>query len=260
MAEALFSAKIDDLEVRVHRDRAAMGEAATEDAAAALRGAIAEKGSCRAVFAAAPSQNELLAGLVAARGIDWGRVAAFHMDEYVGLGAGSDARFSAFLRRRLFDLLPFGSVALLDPPLALASAEAARYATLLSAAPIDLVCLGIGENGHLAFNDPPADLDDPLAVRAVILDEACRRQQVNDGCFATLAAVPRRALTLTVPTLMSGARLVCVVPGRAKARAVRDALIGPINGSCPASALRRHPACVLHLDEDSAAEWLKERV
>jgi glucosamine-6-phosphate deaminase len=250
--------RIDLLEVRIYEDRTRMGTAAATDCADELRRRIYETGACRAIFAAAPSQRELLAGLVAAADVDWGRVTAFHMDEYIGLGPEAPQSFARFLRAALFDRLPFERVHLLSPGSRGAEAEAKAYAALLAMAPVDVVCLGVGENGHLAFNDPPADLDDPRLVREVGLDETCRRQQVNDGCFAALDEVPTRALTLTVPALMAGRRLFCVVPGPSKARAVREMLLGPISGRCPASALRRHGACTLYLDRDSAAEFLAE--
>lgn len=250
--------KVDSLRVRVFSDRAAMGAAAAADCAAAIRETLAKQARCRMIFAAAPSQSEVLAGLITAPGIDWPRVEAFHMDEYPELPAGAPQRFGRFLKERIFGLLPFGRVEYLAPA-ALSSpkdfaAEAARYAALLGEAPVDIICLGIGENGHIAFNDPPvADFADPHTVKEVVLDEACRRQQVRDGCFPSFEAVPRRALTLTIPALFAGRRLFCVVPGPAKAAAVRCTLLGPVAISCPASVLRRHSACGLYLDKDSAS-------
>jgi glucosamine-6-phosphate deaminase len=179
------------------------------------------------------------------------------MDEYIGLPPDAPQRFGTLLRKALFGLVGLGATNYLSPGEAGPAQEATRYAALLAEAPIDLVCMGVGENGHIAFNDPPADLEDPLLVRKVELDEACRRQQVNDGCFATLEAVPRQALTMTVSALMSGRHLVCVVPGRSKAVAVRAMLECPVSGVCPASALRRHPNCSLYLDADSASLWLR---
>ncbi len=248
---------VDRLNVRVFRDRHAMGAAAAGDCAAAIRRVLAARDRCRIVFAAAPSQDELLAGLVAARGLDWSRVSAFHMDEYAGLPAGDPRRFGEFLRRAIFSRLAFGRVEYLSPSPASrgasVAAEAERYAALLAEAPIDIICLGIGENGHIAFNDPAnADFADALAVKEVELDEACRLQQVHDGCFGSLAEVPETALTLTVPVLMSGRELFCVVPGAAKAIAARGMLYGPVSPDCPATALRNHAACALYLDADSA--------
>ena len=208
------------------------------------------------IFAAAPSQNELLAELRAAPDILWPRIEAFHMDEYQGLLAEAPQRFSNFLRRALFDHVSLQAAHLIDTQGLAIEDEMRRYAALLEQAPIDLVCLGIGENGHIAFNDPPVDFADPLPIKQVELDEACRRQQVNDGAFPSLEMVPRRAVTLTVPALMRGESLCCVVPGERKAAAVNAMLAGPVNGACPASVLRRHPDCTLYLDAESAALWL----
>jgi glucosamine-6-phosphate deaminase len=228
-----------------------MGAAAAADIAAELRRLLAAKRDVRMVFAAAPSQSETLAALVAAPGIDWSRVTAFHMDEYIGLPAGAEQRFAVWLDDQIFGRLGFGAVHRITPEPDPA-AETVRYAGLLAAAPIDVVCLGIGVNGHIAFNDPPvADFADPLDVKIVDLDETCRQQQVDDACFATLADVPRRAITLTVPRLLRAERLFCVVPGRLKRAAVAATLGGPVATSCPASALRGHPAVTLYLDGES---------
>jgi glucosamine-6-phosphate deaminase len=247
----LRTAQVDRLAVRVYRDRQAMGEAAGTDVAATMRAILARQAGVRIVFAAAPSQNETLETLARCDAIDWSRVTAFHMDEYLGLPADAPESFGRFLSTRLFDRVRPGIVHLIDTANEAAS-ECERYARLLETAPIDIVCLGIGENGHLAFNDPPvADFADPVRVKAVALDLASRQQQVHDGCFPTLDAVPTHALTLTIPALMAGANLFCVVPGRAKAGAIRGALHGPVSPVCPASILRRHPNCTLYLDMDS---------
>ena len=248
---------VDELHVCVFRDRKAMGAAAADDCAQAIRRTLSGKGHCRIVFAAAPSQKEVLSGLVAASGIDWNRVHAFHMDEYVGLPAGDPRRFGEFLKEAIFSRAPFGRVEYLARSSissgAEADAEADRYAALLSEAPIDIVCLGVGENGHIAFNDPAnADFTDPRAVKEVELDNECRMQQVHELCFASLEEVPRTALTLTIPTLVSGAELFCVVPGPTKAAAVLGMLEGPVSPACPATALRAHGACALYLDARSA--------
>lgn len=249
--------QIDQLTLLRHADRVALGQAAGNEAAAVLRDRLALQPVARVVFAAAPSQNETLATLAAAEGIDWSRVVAFHMDEYVGLPLGAPQRFSHYLREKLFDVVRPGRVELIGVAASLATladaeAECLRYAALLAEGPIDLVCLGIGENGHIAFNDPPvADFDDPLAVKPVELELACRRQQVNDGCFSTLEAVPTHAITLTIPTLVSATRMVCAVPGATKRQAVAGVLAGPVATACPATILRRHGGCTLHVDADS---------
>ncbi|MFD2080023.1 glucosamine-6-phosphate deaminase [Actinopolymorpha cephalotaxi] len=238
--------------VRVFPDRASLGYAAAADIAAQLRERLNYQNSVRMVFAAAPSQQETLDALVAEVGIDWTRVTAFQMDDYIGLPQDAPQRFGQWLRRAVFDRVPFKEVHLMrtdgDP-----EQRAQEYADLLAAEPIDLVCLGIGVNGHIAFNDPPvADFADPAAVKVVELDDTCRQQQVDDGCFPTFDDVPPTALTLTVPRLLDADQLFCVVPGQAKADAVRRTLNDPIGEACPATALRTHRSCVLYLDQDSA--------
>ena len=236
--------------------RDAMGRAAAADIAAALRDRLARQSHARMIFAAAPSQAEMLDALACERDIDWQRITAFHMDEYLGLPADAPQRFGTWLTRHLFSRTAFGTVHLIgqepDP-----EQEAARYAGLLGKAPIDIVCLGIGVNGHLAFNDPPvADLHDPKKVKVVELDAICRQQQVDDACFASLSDVPTHAITLTIPRLLDAGQLFCVVPGASKRAAVEQSLYGPIGAACPASALRTHPRCALYLDRDSTPPQL----
>lgn len=247
--------QVDALRVEIFADRAAMGAQAGADAAAAIRAAIEKKGRANVMFAAAPSQNETLAALCAAEGIDWTRVHAFHMDEYIGLDGAHPAGFGNFLKRAIFDRLPFAAVELIDCRTADPEAEARRYAALLREYPLDVCLCGIGENGHLAFNDPPvADFADPLLVKVVRLDERCRLQQVHDGCFARIEEVPRCALSATVPALFAAETIVCTVPAATKADAVYDMLRGEIATSCPASILRRHPNAALYLDPASAGK------
>jgi len=247
-------AAVDRLQVRIHPDRVAMGTAAANEAAQALRDAIRKQGAARIIVASAPSQDELIAGLAAAPGIDWSRVTVFHMDEYVGLPPGHPASFRDYQQRHLLAKVSPAAFHGIRGEAPVPAEECRRYAALLAEAPIDLVCMGIGENGHIAFNDPGvADFDDPQAVKVVELDQACRRQQVNDGCFPDLDAVPRRAITLTCPALLSGRVLVCVVPGMRKAEAVRNTLHAPIDSACPATILRRHASATLHLDHASAS-------
>ncbi|MDI4648271.1 glucosamine-6-phosphate deaminase [Cohnella hashimotonis] len=242
--------KAGDLKIRVYRTRGEMGAAAGADAAVKIKELLRAKGSIRMIFAAAPSQNEMLDALAADPEIDWTRITAFHMDEYLGLPPGAPQAFGRYLQGRLFDRVKPGKVHLIDS--SNGAAECDRYAALLAESPIDIVCLGIGENGHIAFNDPPvADFDDPLLVKPVELDEVCRRQQVNDGCFPGMDDVPTHALTLTVPALFSGAHLFCVVPGPTKREAVGRTLGEPISTACPSTILRRHPDCTLYADVDS---------
>lgn len=247
----LHSRTVDKLQVCVFSDRGSMGRAAGEAVAAKMKELLAAKSRIRMIFAAAPSQNEALDALVKAEGIDWSRVTAFHMDEYIGLRSDAPQRFSQFLSEKLFDLVKPGEVHLIDSSSSI-EAECARYGGLVSEAPIDIVCLGIGENGHIAFNDPPvADFADSAVIKPVELDDACRQQQVNDGCFPTFDEVPTHALTLTIPTLMSGSHLYCVVPGPTKYDAVQHTLHDAINEQCPATILRKHADCTLYVDTDS---------
>lgn len=245
---------VNKLRVVIHPTRAAMGRAAARRAADILRLTLEKQNHARIIVASAPSQNELIAGLASADGIDWSRVTVFHMDEYVGLAAEHNASFRHYQQQHLLARVRPAVFYDIRGELPDAEAECKRYAKLLAAAPIDLVCMGIGENGHIAFNDPPvADFNDSRAVKVVELDQLCRQQQVNDGCFPNLEAVPRHAITLTCPTLFSGREIVCVVPGPRKAIAVRDTLVGEISTRCPATILRRHPSATLFLDAESAS-------
>lgn len=251
---------VDGLRVVVHADRADAGRAAGSEVAEAMRDALGRQERVRVMFASAPSQQDMLAALRGAPGIDWRRVTVFHMDEYIGLPADAPQRFGRFLVDHLLDIVRPGEVHLLEPdddP----EAECERYAGLLREAALDVVCLGIGENGHLAFNDPPdADFHDPAVVKVVELSDASRRQQVNDDCFDRLDDVPRRAVTVTLPTLLAGRRLVCTVVGDNKRDAVHRSLTGPVDAGCPASGLRTHPDATLYLDAPAAASLEDEHV
>lgn len=249
------SFKVDQLAVKVYRNRKEMGEAAGKAVANRLRILLAHQPRVRMIFAAAPSQQEMLDVLVRADGINWKSVTAFHMDEYIGLPEGAEQSFGLWLKEAIFKRVRPAEVHYVDGRAKDVAGECARYERLLKEAPIDLCCLGIGENGHIAFNDPPvADFKDPKLVKDVVLDEPCRVQQVNDGCFPSFDAVPKTALTLTVPALMSAKELHCVVPGPRKAAAVARTLKGPISTECPGTILRTHPAAVLYLDDDSARQ------
>ncbi|GAB2519112.1 glucosamine-6-phosphate deaminase [Spirosoma aerophilum] len=249
MNQPTQTAQVDSLRVNVYPTRQEMGASAGRAVAEQINALLAGKPTIRMIFAAAPSQNELLAYLVQSPDIDWSRIDVFHMDEYVGLAESAPQRFGTFLRKHLFDQVKPRTVNLIDSS---ANDAAQTYAKRLTEAPIDLICLGIGENGHIAFNDPPvADFNDPAVIKRVQLDDICRQQQVNDGCFATFDDVPQEALTLTIPTLMAGKNLFCVVPGPTKRDAVHQMLSGPITTDCPASILRTHPNCTLYVDEAS---------
>jgi glucosamine-6-phosphate deaminase len=245
--------QVDQLSVVVHPSRAALGAASARAVAEQMRRRLSRRGRIAMIFASAPSQNEFLEALAVEGDLDWQRVTAFQMDEYIGLAGDAPQNFGRFLAERLFDRVRPGSVHYLRSE-ASPAGEIERYGRLIEASPPDITCAGIGENGHLAFNDPPfADFADPVALKIVQLAEPSRQQQVHDGCFASIEEVPTAALTLTIPTLLSAAYFSCVVPGERKAEAVRQALLGPITTDCPASILRRHRCAVLHLDAESAA-------
>ena len=242
----------DQLNVFIMDSRDSMGQVAAQHAADCLRALLARKETVNVIFAAAPSQNETLHFLAQAEGIDWKRVNAFHMDEYIGLAPDAPQAFGRYLDEHIFSLLPFGSVHYLNGQAESPEAECERYSRLLREYPVDMVCLGIGENGHIAFNDPhEARFDDPKMVRIVTLDTVCRQQQVNDGCFPTIDDVPKTAITLTIPAIMHAKTLVCTVPAKAKANAVKAACLGPVSEACPASIIRTHDDCVLFCDPDS---------
>jgi glucosamine-6-phosphate deaminase len=241
------------LSVHVGASRSSMGERAAADIATEIRALLAQQEHVRIMFAAAPSQSDMLASLRQATGIDWSRMSGFHMDEYLGLAADAPQRFGLWLRQAIFDHVPFGAIHLIDPGEDPVRA-AADYAAKLRAPPIDIVCCGVGVNGHLAFNDPPSDFDDPLPVKIVALDERSRHQQVDDKCFPSIRDVPTHAITVTISALLAARSIFCTVPGKQKNQAVRNMLKEPITGFCPATALRLHPRCALYLDPDSAAE------
>ena len=243
----------DLLEVQIHSDRDAAGAAGAEIAAHLIRTAVSQHGHMAIVFASAVSQDPFIVGIRAQPGIAWKRITAFHMDEYAGMSGDHPASFRRFLRERLFDHVPVHAFHQLDGEAPDADAECARYAQLLQAAQPSLVIMGVGENGHLAFIDPPVcDFDDPRDVRPVLLDDVCRMQQVHDGAFARLEDVPKQALSLTIPFFLRVPRALVFVNGAHKSAAVQAALEGPVSPACPASALRLHPAATLFLDPAAA--------
>lgn len=239
--------------VKAYESRDEMGISAAEDAAKRINKMIEEKGEVSAVFAAAPSQNEFLEELLS-HDIDWTKVKAFHMDEYIGLPKDAPQGFGNFLKAAIFGKVPFKEVNYLNGQAKDPQEECIRYSKLLEQSPPDIVFLGIGENGHLAFNDPGvADFEDPYKVKVVELDDTCRNQQVNDGCFAKLDDVPKRAFTLTMSMILSIKEAVVVVPGITKKDAVTETVKGEISTACPASILRKHRNTALYLDSTSAA-------
>jgi glucosamine-6-phosphate deaminase len=250
----------DSLNIYVYPSREELGTSAAQDAGNAIRELLRQKDSLNVIFAAAPSQNEFLDSLRRQDNIDWRRINAFHMDEYVGLPPDAPQRFGNYLREHIFDFLPFRSVNYLNSNGCInAAEECERYSQLLKEYPVDIVCMGIGENGHIAFNDPHvADFDDPVLVKVVDLDEACRQQQVNDGCFSSFREVPTHAFTLTIPALMQASHLFCMVPGGTKAWAVSHMVNGPVTEDIPATCLRKHEHATLYIDTESAT-MLPER-
>lgn len=242
----------DQLHVKIFTSRAEMGLGAASDAVEYLKNLMAEQEFVNIIFAAAPSQNEFLAAM-AESDVDWSRVNAFHMDEYIGLPSDASQGFGNFLRRAIFDKVPFNSVNYINGQ-NVPEETLKQYKKLLEENPVDVVFMGIGENGHIAFNDPHvADFNDPEVIKVVDLDEKCRMQQVNDGCFTCLDEVPTHAFTLTVPTLMAAKRRFCVVPASTKAHAVYNTINGVVSEVCPASVLRTSEGTTLYLDNDSSS-------
>ena len=246
--------KKDKMQVKIFDTRDEMGKAAAEDIAKCIKDMLSKKEEINIVFAAAPSQNDMLYHLCEYDDIEWERINAYHMDEYIGLDPMAPQCFSNFLKKYILDLKPFKSVNCINAGAKSAKEEAKRYAELLEKNPVDIVCMGIGENGHIAFNDPhEADFNDPEIVKVVELDDVCRMQQVNDGCFEKIDDVPKYALTLTIPTLMSSEYNFCVVPAKTKANAVKRTVFGKINEECPATALRKKDNAILYCDVDSSS-------
>lgn len=244
----------EELQVKIFDTRAEMGRVAAADFAAVVKELLQTKDTIRIIFAAAPSQDDFLAAAVADKSIDFSRVDAFHMDEYIGLDKDAPQGFGNFLLDRIFAKRTFHSVHYLDGQNPDSEAACESYAAMLNEKPIDIVCMGIGENGHIAFNDPPvADFNDPKTVKIVKLDEVCRMQQVHDGCFRSIDEVPTHALSLTVPALMAAKYRFCVVPAPTKANAAKAMLNDAIDEHCPCTILRRTPGSILYLDADSSA-------
>jgi glucosamine-6-phosphate deaminase len=240
------------MKISVHDSAEAAGTAAAETAAQILRDAIARQGRAAFIAATGASQFAFLKRLVASPGIAWDRVTMFHLDEYIGMPADHPASFRRYLRERLTSQVPLGAAHFIAGDAPDLQAELDRLNRLAAAIPVDGAFIGIGENGHLAFNDPPADFDveDPFIV--VTLDEACRRQQFGEGWFASLEDVPRRGISMSIKHILRSRSIVCTVPDARKARAVKACLEGEIGPMFPASILRRHSRCFLFLDRDSA--------
>jgi glucosamine-6-phosphate deaminase len=252
--------RVDRAQIEVYSSNALLGRAAAARGADLIRSSIRRQGEARVIIATGNSQDEMVAALVQSPGIDWGKVTVFHMDEYLGISTGHRASFRHWLKEHLLNQVSPKQAYFLEGDAEDAGAEMARYSQLLFQAPIEVCFLGIGENGHIAFNDPHvADFNDPKTIKIVDLDERCRRQQVGEGHFCTIEEVPRQAITLTCPTLMRSENLVCCVPDARKAEAVRNALEGEIATTCPGSLLRTHPHATIYLDRDSATQLTASR-
>lgn len=245
----LKSLKKDKLTVNIYKTRECMGAAAAEDIYLCIKHLLDTKGTINMVFAAAPSQNEVLENLIK-KPIEWGRINAFHMDEYVGLKKEDLQSFGNYLNEHIFNKVPFNKVYYVAD-------YGLDYEQLLADNPIDIVCLGIGENGHIAFNDPGvADFNDPYRIKRAKLDDVCRMQQVHDGCFKAFDDVPEYAYTLTVPQLISADYMFCAVPAATKASAVYSIVTLDITDRCPATIMRCHGNAIMYCDSDSAQKLL----
>ncbi len=246
--------RVEQAVVRVYPSKLETSRAAALEGAGILRSTLAERDSARIIVATGNSQQDMIEALAGIPEIAWNRVDVFHMDEYVGLRETHPGSFRLWVETRLVSIVRPHRVYYLNGYASDLTEECRRYGELLQAEPVDICFLGIGENGHIAFNDPhAADFRDPLAVKRVDLDERCRRQQVGEGHFPDLNAVPREALTLSCPTLMRSRHLMCCVPEARKAEAVRNALEGPISTSCPGSIVRTHARAAIFLDVESAS-------
>ena len=247
------------MEIVIGMNRTDMAAMAAARCAAAITAAIADRGEARVLFASAASQFEFIAALIARKEIDWTKVCGFHLDEYVGLSADHPASFRRFLRERFLAKLPapVKSFTFVGGDAPDTAGECTRLEKLVREKPIDLACIGIGENGHIAFNDPPADFDTKAAYAVVALDEACRRQQVGEGWYPDLDHVPTHAFSMTVPQIMASKEIAVIVPDDRKAEAVATAVEGPLTNLCPSSVLRNHPACTLYLDPPAASKLAK---
>jgi glucosamine-6-phosphate deaminase len=252
--------RVDQLQVNIAKDRPELGQRAAQVVGDTLRKLSQKQSFVNIIFASAPSQNEFLDALVRETDINWQRVRAFHMDEYLGLPADAPQNFGLYLKQRLFDKVPIGEVFYINGNAPHLETEWQRYSTLLSQYPTDIVCLGIGENCHIAFNDPHvADFNDPDLVKPVQLDQTSRAQQVHDGCFASLEQVPEQALTLTIPALIRAPHLFCMVPGPHKAQAIYHTLVDAVSEKYPSTCLRSHPDTTLFIDQDSAKLYWESR-
>ncbi len=256
-----YSFSVDKLRVWVAPNRQALGQQAGLAVADKIRALLQQQDFVNVIFASAPSQNEFLDTLAPEADIDWLRVRAFHMDEYIGLSANAPQTFGRYLKEKLFDKVSIRDVFYLDGNAPTPQQECRRYAALLEQYPTDITCMGIGENCHIAFNDPHvADFDDPVLVKTVDLDLTSRNQQVYDKCFDALEQVPTHALTLTIPALLRARHIFCMVPGTQKAEAINHTLADVVSETFPSTRLRNHADSRLFIDTDSGRKFLDESI
>lgn len=239
--------------IRVFNDKLTLGQAAAQQAASAIRRAIAERGQARIIAATAASQLEFLHALTTTPGIDWSKVEAFHLDEYIGLPITHPGSFRKMLMEQLVSKIGIKHYHLLDGDAADPAAVVQAVGQDLASAPIDIAFLGIGENGHIAFNDPPADFETEQPYIIVNLDEACRQQQVGEAWFANLSQVPKQAISMSARQILKAKEILAVVPDKRKAEAIKLCFEGEITPLAPASILRRHPNATIYLDTNSAS-------
>ncbi len=254
MSQPVRSFQKDKLKVEIYESEAESGRAAADHVLKILKSALQTKGTANLILATGTSQLSFLEALKK-KDIEWDKITVFHLDEYKDMSDQHPASFRKYLKERILDIVKPGKVYLINGDSPDLDKEMETYSELLKQNPVDIACIGIGENGHIAFNDPPvADFNDPHLVKVVELDEACRRQQMGEGWFPSLDDVPREAVTLTVTAIMNCKSISCVVPGKRKAEAVRNTLYLEISTSCPASILRTHPDTLLFIDSDAASE------
>ncbi|MCC5930861.1 MAG: glucosamine-6-phosphate deaminase [Cyclobacteriaceae bacterium] len=245
--------QVDNLKINIHTNEQEAGEAAALFVESQIKEAIESKGFANVILATGTSQFAFIEALKK-KSIAWDKIRVFHLDEYKNLSDEHPASFRKYLKERILNIVKPAHVHLIDGDAEDLEVMIRSYEDLLKKHPVDIACIGIGENGHIAFNDPPvADFNDPKLVKVVELDDACRKQQFGEGWFPTLDDVPKYAVTLTIPAILQCKAISCMVPGKRKAQAVSDAIHGPINTSCPASILRQHPQTQLFLDEESSS-------
>jgi glucosamine-6-phosphate deaminase len=254
-AQPIYETQIDELPIAIYATNGELGQAAAEQASDVIQRAIRERGVANVILATGNSQLSFLNALRENKSVEWQKVNVFHMDEYIGIAPNHPASFPLFLRQHFLAYVNVKAFFPVSGQSKNAEATMAEYARLLRQHPADLCACGYGENGHLAFNDPPfADFNDPVWVKTVRLADASRRQQVGEGHFRHLDECPTHAITLTIPALLAAKHVLCIVPEARKAAAVECALRGPISEDCPGSILRRAPQARLFLDSESAAK------